>query len=328
MTEKYKIYISGETRSRLENDAEFFEFIKKDTSVNLNAFLKTLLVNYFDRYRRESDELRSSIMQDLSGIPALAEQEAARLADRIVRTYIKNEPAVKGRSTAITLTVSGASFEIIRIIENNLLRDISLSQYLRDLFYSYLSIPRNEREAIIFRDTYEDIHKALQAHRVLSFTTAAAENNTVFSAEPYLIAPSKEEQCNYLICVDRAGRVARTFRISRLRSVFVTSDTFSVDPELQQELLEKSTRSPHSVSPVIHATVHLNKYGKKKYRSITKNRPPVSKIEGDTYYFDWPAVQLIEYFKRFGRDAVVLSPASLKEALRKHYYYALREYSK
>ena len=46
MTEKYKIYLSDDTRSRLINDAELFEFTKKDESVNLNSFLKTLIVNY------------------------------------------------------------------------------------------------------------------------------------------------------------------------------------------------------------------------------------------------------------------------------------------
>ena len=43
MTEKYKIYLSDDTRSRLINDAELFEFTKKDESVNLNSFLKTLI---------------------------------------------------------------------------------------------------------------------------------------------------------------------------------------------------------------------------------------------------------------------------------------------
>ncbi len=38
MTEKYKIYLSDDTKSRLINDAEFFEFTKKDKSVNLNSF--------------------------------------------------------------------------------------------------------------------------------------------------------------------------------------------------------------------------------------------------------------------------------------------------
>ena len=39
-------------------------------------------------------------------------------------------------------------------------------------------------------------------------------------------------------------------------------------------------------------------------------------------------LQLEEYFKRFGRDAIVIEPESLKEKIKKFYYYGLREYSK
>ena len=42
MTEKYKIYVPEEMRTRLMNDAELFDYAKKDGSVNLNAFLKDL----------------------------------------------------------------------------------------------------------------------------------------------------------------------------------------------------------------------------------------------------------------------------------------------
>ena len=47
MTEKYKIYLSEDTKSRLINDAELFEFFRNDGTVNLNGFLKELIVNYF-----------------------------------------------------------------------------------------------------------------------------------------------------------------------------------------------------------------------------------------------------------------------------------------
>ena len=47
MTEKYKIYIPEDMKSRLMNDAELFEFMKKDGSINLNAFLKELLIKSF-----------------------------------------------------------------------------------------------------------------------------------------------------------------------------------------------------------------------------------------------------------------------------------------
>lgn len=328
MTEKYKIYLSDDTKTRLINDAELFEFTKKDESVNLNSFLKTLIVNYFDRYRHDSENLLMNIKQDLTSITSISEKDASLLADKIISTYIKTDSLQSSKNSALTLTVSGSSYEILKIIENNMLKDTSLSQYLKDMFNSYLSIPRSERETIIFKDTYEDISKALKENRILSFTNTTSGEEKAFRVEPYIIAPSKEEQCNYLLCKDRSSRKPRTFRISRLRSVFVTPDTFPVDPDIQKELQEKAIRSPHSVSLTVQAVVRLNKYGVKKFKAITKNRPIVSKIEGDLYYFDWPELQLEEYFKRFGRDAIVIEPASLKEKIKKFYYYGLREYSR
>ncbi|MBO4456983.1 MAG: WYL domain-containing protein [Butyrivibrio sp.] len=327
MTEKYKIYLSEDTKTRLINDAELFEFIKKDESVNLNAFLKTLIVNYFERYRHDSADLRANIQQDLEEA-SINSKDAAILADKIINNYIKSDNLRDGKNSALTLTVSGSSYEVLKIIENNLLTDTSLSRYLKDMFNSYLSIPRNEREAIIFKDTYEDIQKALKSHRIITFTSTSSSPKLVFSVEPYIIAPSKEEQCNYLLCNERKSGKPRTFRISRLRNVFVTPDTFSVDPSIQKELREKATRSPHSVSSNVQAVVRINEYGVKKFKVITKNRPIVSKIEGNLYYFDWPEQQLEDYFIRFGRDALVLKPASLKEKIRKYYYYGLREYNK
>ena len=53
----YKIYLSEDTKARLINDAELFEFYRNDGTVNLNGFLKELIVNYFEQYRKDNDEL-------------------------------------------------------------------------------------------------------------------------------------------------------------------------------------------------------------------------------------------------------------------------------
>lgn len=327
MTEKYKLYISEDIKMRLINDAELFEFFKNDDTVNLNAFLKVLIVNYFEKYRLESEALLLNIAKDLEEISDISGRKASALAAKIVKNYIRPDDEGTGKSTALTLTVSGQSYEIIRIIEENMLRDSSLSGYLKDMFVSYLSIPRSRREAVIFKDTYAEINRAVAENRILSFSATTAGSDKSFRAEPYFIAESKEEQCSYLLCRDSDAGIPRTFRISRLRNVFVTSDIFEPDKKLQKELREKAVRSPHSAAKDIHAVIRLNAYGVKKFKVVTKNRPDVSSIDGDLYHFDWPEVQLEEYFKRFGRDAVVVSPKSLKDSLRKFYSLALREYS-
>ena len=328
MTEKYKIYLSEDTKTRLINDAELFEFFRNDGSVNLNGFLKELIVNYFEQYRQDNEELLNSVLGELSSVKTLKAKDASVLAEKIIRTYINNKENASGKSTVITLTVSGESYNIVRIIENNLLKDNSLSGYIKDMFLSYLSIPRNRREEIIFRQTYEALNRAIAESKVISFTSTNSNNQTAVTAEPYLIATSKEEQFSYLLCHGHHSDRDHTFRISRLRNVFVTSDTFVRSRKTAERLTRIGMRSPHSAAPDIHAVVLMSERGKQMYKMIVKNRPSVSLIEDGKYHFDWPEMQLEDYFRRFGKEAVVLRPKSLRTKLQKYYSDALEAYGK
>ena len=324
MTEKYKIYLSEDTKTRLINDAELFEFIKSDGQVNLNGFLKELIVNYFEQYMEDNDELLNNMLGDIASVRSLKSKDAIALANRIIHNYINNKESSTGRSAVITLTVSGESYSAIRIIENNVLKDNSLSGYLKEMFLSYLSIPRSKREGIIFAKAYSAIDKAISEGRLLSFTSGASGYSAV--VEPYLIATSKDEQYGYLLCREPKSKKYHSYRISRLRDVFVTSDTFTRDEEVLEDLTKKGLRSPHSMMKDIHAAVRMTDHGKQMFKMIVKNRPAVSYIEGDIYHFDWPEFQLEDYFRRFGQDAVVVSPRSLKSRLRKYYSHALDAY--
>ena len=325
MTEKYKIYLSEDTKTRLATDAELFEFTRENGTVNLNGFLKELIVNYFDQYRSDNEELLGNVLGELTSVKALKPKDANTLADRIIRTYINNKEQLPGKGAVITLTVSGASYNIIKIIENNLLKDNSLSGYMKDMFLSYLSIPRSKREEIIFKDSYNTINKAISEGRLLSFTSRGHDHKVI--VEPYLIATSKEEQFSYLLCHDQRQKKNRSFRISRLSNVFVTSHTFTKDKKVEDELIRKGARSPYSMSEDIHAVVQMTERGRQMYTMIVKNRPYVTYIDGDLYHFDWPEMQLEDYFRRFGKDAVVISPKSLRSKLRNYYSRALEAYA-
>jgi len=325
MTEKYKIYIPEDMKTRLLNDAELFEFYKNDGTVNLNAFLKELLVNYFDRYRENKEQLFKTIQADLSEFPTISHRDAAKIADKIMNTYMKSDAYQSERSNAITLTVSGDSLDVCRSIENNLLKDTSMSQYINDLFASYLSIARNKREEIIFRETFETINEAIRTSTVITFESVTAKG-ALFTVRPYMIAASKEEQCNYLLCTDKKDGFPRTFRISRLRAIFKTPVSFRPNEEAIARLREIAARSPESASKRIEAEVRLTDRGVEKFRVIVKNRPAVLRKDGNTYYFNWPKRALEDYFSRFGSDAVIISPKSSHEYMREFYKSALDSY--
>ena len=327
MTEKYKIYIPEDMKSRLLNDAELFEFYKNDGSLNLNAFLKELLINYFDEYRERKEQLLNTIIKDLGEYPTISGKDAETIADKIINTYMKSDKYRSDRSTAITLTVSGRSLDVMRAIENNLLTDISLSQYINDLLSSYLSIARHDREKIIFRDTFEDLTEAIRNHSIITFTSTSAPD-LVFTIKPYIIAASKEEQCNYLLCTDTTQGLLRTFRVSRIKALYTTSDKFEIDEEVRDNLQEIAKRNPQSASKNVLCKVQLTDRGIEKFKIIVKSRPDVLKKEGNIYYFNWPKRQLQEYFKRFGYDAIIISPKDCWESMRSFYGRSLDIYER
>ena len=81
------------------------------------------------------------------------------------------------------------------------------------------------------------------------------------------------------------------------------------------------------MSEDVHAVVRMTERGKQMYQMIVKNRPYITYADGDLYHFDWPEMQLDDYFRRFGKDAVVIEPSSLKNKLKSYYSRALEAYS-
>ena len=327
MTEKYKIYIPEEMRLRLLNDAELFDFYKKDGSVNLNGFLKELLLQYFDEYRKTKEMLLDTILSDLSAFSSISREDADAIADKIMNSYMRNTEFKSERNAAITLTVSGRSLDIMHSIENNMLSRVSLSQYLNDFFSSYLSISRKDRERILFQDIFEELNTAIRKNSIIRFTSTSAPK-VIFTVQPYCIAASKEEQCNYLLCTDHASGIPRTFRISRIHALFTSSDKFLPDESRKAELQEIAGRSPQAASKSVEAKVLFTDKGMQKFHLVTKNRPDVLRKEGNTLYFHWPRLQLEAYFRRFGKEAVILEPDECRESMRFFYKKAWEAYRK
>ena len=100
-----------------------------------------------------------------------------------------------------------------------------------------------------------------------------------------MIAASKEEQCNYLLCSDKRAGIPRTYRVSRIRALYTTSESFIPKDSIRRELLEIARRNPQSASKNVEAKVIMTDKGIHKFFMITKNRPDVARKEGTTYYF-------------------------------------------
>lgn len=326
MTEKYKIYVPGELKMRMMADAEFFEFYKKDGSINLNAFLKTLLQNYAYQYiQSTSDQEKqfANAMHAKLGVDKYSAEEFAMEYTGFFRNLIREK---ENNHTAITLTVSGKLRETVELIENNFLKKQSLSEYIRNMVRTFMSMPRNRREQILFKDNCDLLNEAISGAFNVSVQTKNTGKRQWYIA-PYCVSPSRDENCNYLLCYDYDKKVVRSFRVSRLKNIYVHSESYMLDDDIKSKLERMKKNPQFSFERTEEACVKLTDEGKRKYKMIYTNRPETMKIDGDYYYFEWPQKQLIEYFKKFGEDAVIVKPIQTKKAMETFYRSACIAYS-
>ncbi|MGI6714201.1 MAG: hypothetical protein ACOX3K_04085 [Bacilli bacterium] len=54
--------------------------------------------------------------------------------------------------------------------------------------------------------------------------------------------------------------------------------------------------------------------------------PVVEKIEGNLYYFNCSYEAILHYFKRFGNEAIIISPKVLYRRMMSFYFIASRAY--
>lgn len=113
----------------------------------------------------------------------------------------------------------------------------------------------------------------------------------------------------------------------RVKAVFIRNEHIEFDEKTIEKFETAKNKGPQfAFEEVKHVCVKLTEEGKRKYRMIYTNRPDCISSDGDLYYFEWPIVQLEEYFKRFGEDAIIISPVESRERMLEYYQAAINSY--
>lgn len=330
MEEKIKIYIPESVNAILLKDMELFEFFKKDGSLNRNEFYNTLIVNYYEQFEENQSVIFNQIKTSIKNRSSIDEQDISDISAEIlqyvdVRTYQLDK---KRFDVSISIKPTRYSADDIDYIQNCLLGNSTLSNYFRNMFASYSLLPQDKREMIIFKQNFDLINEAIENDRKIYFTTQ--NNSAPHIASPYMIANSKEELFNYLLC--RYNDLPYSFRISRIRQVKILNESRDLSKPLIGIFDQMARLGPQYTYEIkktqIPIKVMLTERGLKQYRSMYLHRPPYYKAEGDIYYFDCSRNQAFQYFSRLGANAIVLEPEDLREDLHRFYAIASKKYNR
>ncbi len=320
MEEKIKVNLTYLTYYVLTSDMERFGFYRGN-EVNKSRFLSTLIVNYFPHIevasKRLEEKVRSFTLKKMARYGKLTTALLPLLESRPPRLF-------KAKfDCSLSFRPSKECLRIIDRIESEYLSDRSMSDYLRSLFDSYVSLPQAEREAWMFRDTLLILEEALSSKTAVKISSK--EGKALFRL--YAVLPSREEYFVYAVGL-LADRVT-SIRLNRLGEVYPSLVRCDFDEEEEERLARALAQGPDYLSDVPRRVkVRLSKEGKRMLRAFWHNRPEVTPLGEGVYLLEGPYLKLFNYLLRFGKEMEILEPASFKKDLAAFYLEAAEALSR
>ena len=323
MTEKIKISVPDRIYELLRKDAKDFRVLKPSGEENLNAFINSLVVNFYEEFSADDERLRESIKGALSAIP---EKYAKEAFSEVMNAITKREKEENlGKSVALSFKPTKTSESVTIYIENVLLKNEAISSFYRRLFIAYSKKLKNEREKIIHKQNYELLINAVKKELQVCISL---DNGRVYNdVSVYAIESAKDELFNYVLCF--SDQKNRTLRLAKIKTVSILAKNAEI-PEESQGMFNRQIAcgAQYPIYSTDNEPIHvqLSAKGRELFDKIYLYRPIPMEIDGDVYIFNCSANQVLYYFERFGSEALILSPKKLGIFMRNYYYFALKKY--
>lgn len=326
MEEKIKISVPSSIYETLIKDCLDFKIVHSNNKANFNCFLNLLINNYYEDFSSSDQTLNDKLSKI---IPLENNIDKSIIINKIIKAFDESNTIhiSKEPSKIISFKPTKQSFKAIAFINNHLINNESISSYYRRLLISYCKKIKNEREKIIFKDTYNLLMESI-ANKVE--VTIILKSKTIYkSVSVYDIKSPKDEFYNYVLLY--MNNKANTIRLSNISEVILLTSKANI-PDNIKSLFDKQIKYGVQYIPRENedqpVKIKLTKNGLKLYEKIYLYRPDYESVDGDIYTFLGPYDQILHYFKRFGNDAIILEPDKLRDNMLIFYYYGLKAYKK
>lgn len=331
--DKINIYVPQNIGDQIVSDANLFEIFKNDgKSINTNRFLGKLITGYYDDYENERQLAYRSIISTLEG-KKLSEEDKEQIANNIIHNVIlPHVPSRKGKHPKrLSLKpTKDTEFLIEQIIRDTSDQDF-ISQYFCKMIMSYCEKPFSIRERILFKENYEKLILACDTKVSISFKTIWNPEQ-IHEVIPFRVVTGTEEMFNYLLCAEvdpeTHFQAARAYRLNRIGKLRIGKNFYAIDADIEKRLIKMTQYGPqYAINDDNEVIVRLTPKGELTYKRVYWGRPQPIKITANgEYYFDCSLDQVYLYFRRFGDDAEIIKPYTLRERIIAFHKDALKVY--
>lgn len=305
------------------------------------TFINRVIENFHDQAKASCDRYLRNLEKEMirlysdGGLTGEARDAAVRIYLDRERNCLMEAVKEQSRNKAHTALyrINNANAEYLsgeECGEDRFYGDLGL--YLKCLLEEYAGLPYIEREKIYFKDFYDKIEMAIAYSQMLKVHRA---DGVLFYVYPYKLMEDTLSTRYYLACYTKRERTGAdkhlaSLRVSRLKDVRVLRESGRLNKEevreLEKAIAARSVQFLVDNEEEIH--VRLTDVGIRKYRQQLYLRPAKDSVlsDGYTYVFHCTQFQAEVYFLKFGKEAQILKPQSLRERFQRMYAEALDSY--
>lgn len=338
-----RIGLSQHAEDIIENDCVMFGCLGKRDAPAYHTFINKIFCSFYPQsdasIERRVHEKRGELKR-IQGDGGT--EELGRFAEKIAEAYREElRQKVKGllskeQACSKVISLNGETLRILKGSEES--KEYSkkrASKYIRAVMEDYAESDFLTRKKIYYRDIIEKIQGYIQDGSVIRF--CRLDGKEEHRVKPVFFRADQYETHLYLaavVCSENGEERFGSYRIDKidgksLECVYRSPVSAAVRTALERKADSVGIQYLLNEADVTHMRIRLSPDGIKHYRQWTFQRPMYSGIEGeekDIYIFDIPYYQAVVYFFKFGGDAVVLEPDSLRERFRRMYEDAVRAY--
>jgi predicted DNA-binding transcriptional regulator YafY len=218
--------------------------------------------------------------------------------------------------------------------------DQKIGRYLKAVFEEYARLSYYKREQLFFQNTINIAKAAIKSRKRLKITIIASSGRQdKYDVRPHSVITDRQSLYNYLTgfssrIVKDGENISKpkpaSFRISRIKEIKVQSKSGKITEIQKAEIVNQLIKKGPSflVGDVESIKIKLTDAGKQFYRRQFFLRPPYDEIlADDIYVFHCSEGQIRSYFIKFGKNAQIIEPLSLKEYFLDFYSEACQTYS-
>jgi hypothetical protein len=354
---KQRLRLSAYAWSKIDQDR--MSFSHEYVAISRAGILNRIFVNFYEHAeastplriearKRELDIILGDLPIQIreSTINKLIKSYKADLVNNIHKLLKQGAPDM-----AWNMTIQKDVGDLLRTLHKNgyftYESDMQLSRgkYMGAVFEEYAMLPYVEREKIYTYNLFSSIEDSIEYKRAINITYT--QEKIPFYVIPHFLETDKLSMYNYLVgfarCIESENQPLsiHSFRLSKIHTVELDRHSkpnygaLSDKHRTEQRAKIKKSREKLGTmfitdeENIIQIEVKLTQKGKQKYIEQLHMRPSgVLKSDSeDEYIFSCPERQAEYYFWKFGKDAQILSPESLRKKFIMLYEKALEQYT-